>query len=128
MSDYVSDAEVYFSWEYIQYSLILGEAEAYYYAREELAARRRREASTAPEQLPYKERYQQYLLSPEWQERADAAKLRFGRRCALCNSDQNLEAHHRTYERVYGEFPDDITALCADCHHAYHEWRRGKAP
>jgi hypothetical protein len=53
-----------------------------------------------------------YLESPEWHELAEAAKKRFGHRCALCNTDPGLQAHHRTYDRVGGELVEDLTALC----------------
>jgi hypothetical protein len=78
--------------------------------------------------LPCKAWYRQYLQTPEWRQRADAVKERFGWRCALCNSDKNLEAHHRTYQRVGTELPDDLIALCADCHGTYHRWRAGALP
>ena len=29
------------------------------------------------------------------------------------------------YERVGHELPEDLTALCSDCHRAYHLWRSG---
>ena len=124
MSDELTYAEVYYSTEYQQYALIPDEEAAYHYAREEiLAARERETAAKTAAPLPYKTWYLQYLQTPEWRQRADAVKERFGGRCALCNSDKNLEAHHRTYERVGTELPDDLTALCADCHGTYHRWR-----
>ena len=124
-SAWVSDDEVYSSLEYQQYLLILDEEEhASYYAREELIAAREREALAHPP-LPYRDEYQAYLRTPEWRERAEAAKARFGYRCALCNSSTALEAHHRTYERIFDELPEDLTALSSDCHAAYHRWRIG---
>jgi 5-methylcytosine-specific restriction endonuclease McrA len=128
MSNDVNDEEVYASFKYAQYLVVLDdEYAAFYYAREEILAAREREALLAATQpLPYAEQYRQYRQTPEWRERADAAKARFGGRCALCNASDRLEAHHRTYERVGQELPDDLTALCADCHRAYHEWRIGR--
>src|SRR5262245_32225540 len=64
--------------------------------------------------------YQDYLRSEEWQARATAAKRRYGYRCALCNSDRPLEAHHRTYARVGHESPLDLIPLCEDCHRRHH--------
>lgn len=123
----VSDDEVYASAEYQQYLVIFEDYAAFFYAREELvAARERQSLLAAPDEpLTYREAHRQYLLTPEWRERADAAKARFGGRCALCNAVGPLEAHHRTYERHRHELPEDLTALCADCHGAYHLWRRG---
>jgi hypothetical protein len=125
----VTDAEVYESYEYRQYALILDDFAAFYYAREELIAARARELTAPAPELPsYQEWYRQYLQSDDWRRRADAAKARFGGRCALCNAIANLQAHHRTYERVGHEAPDDLTALCDDCHSAYHRWRASPPP
>jgi hypothetical protein len=124
MSYEVSDDEVYSSIEYQQYLLILDEGAAFYYAQDEIIATRQREALlAAAEPVPYQEWYRQYLQTSEWRERAEATKARFGGHCALCNGTDGLEAHHRTYERVGHELPEDLTALCSDCHGAYHQWR-----
>jgi hypothetical protein len=121
MSD-LSSEDVYSSLEFQQYSVILDEEFAYYYARADLIEARRFEAH-AVDQPSYQPSYLEYLRTPEWRERAETAKARFGRRCALCNVGGALEAHHRTYERVGHESPDDLTALCSSCHGAYHRWR-----
>lgn len=65
-------------------------------------------------------RYQAYLQSPEWAAKRDAALLRFDGRCAVCNSADRLEVHHRTYERIYEEQVGDLIALCGDCHAKFH--------
>ncbi len=68
--------------------------------------------------------YNEYIKSPEWRSRANAAKQRAGYRCRICNRHQReipLHAHHRTYERLGHELPDDITVLCEDCHHLYEQ-------
>ena len=72
--------------------------------------------------------YQAYLRSPSWKKKAEAAKIRAGNRCQLCNKSRNevqLEAHHRTYERLGNELPGDITVLCRDCHES-HEIAKAK--
>ncbi|MHB8641403.1 MAG: hypothetical protein ACYDA3_00730 [Gaiellaceae bacterium] len=116
---------VYYTPEFQQWALIVDDEEAYYYAREEILAARNRAMLEAPKAPAFKEWYREYLQSPEWRTRAAAAKARFGNRCALCNSDGPLEAHHRTYERIGEELPEDLIPLCADCHGAYHRWRLG---
>ncbi|MEP6977595.1 MAG: hypothetical protein ABI948_06035 [Thermoleophilia bacterium] len=126
MSNELSDDEVYASLEYQQYLLILDEYSAFSYARDEIIATRERESlSGAVEPPPFRKSYQDYLQTPEWRERAEATKARFGGRCALCDADESLEAHHRTYDRVGHELPEDLTALCSDCHRGYHQWRKG---
>lgn len=70
-------------------------------------------------ETPRRPDYYEYINSPEWRARADAAKERAKYRCQLCNSPDRLEAHHRTYERLGNEWPEDITVLCHDCHERY---------
>ena len=67
--------------------------------------------------------YKTYIRSDEWRDRATAAKERAGWRCQTCNVPDNqavLHAHHRTYERLGNEEPNDITVLCAECHAKFH--------
>jgi uncharacterized protein YraI len=66
--------------------------------------------------------YYEYINSPQWRWRANQAKQRAGNRCQICNrhaSEITLNAHHRTYERLGNESPDDITVLCRSCHELY---------
>lgn len=63
--------------------------------------------------------YHAYIESPAWRMVAEAAKERAGHKCQTCNAPRNtttLDAHHRTYERLGNEAPEDITVLCRDCH------------
>lgn len=66
--------------------------------------------------------YYQYLKTPYWRTVSEAVKERAGRRCQLCNSSKDLQAHHRTYDHVGREleFLDDLVCLCADCHEKHH--------
>jgi hypothetical protein len=67
-------------------------------------------------------KYRTYMASDAWLEnpaRFEALRSA-GFRCRICNvgsSKAPLHAHHRTYERLGAELPDDLTALCARCHH-----------
>lgn len=66
-------------------------------------------------------RYPEYLKSEEWQNRRADALHRARYACQLCNaSDNGLDVHHRTYERVFNEWPSDLTVLCRDCHRKFH--------
>ncbi|WP_298257281.1 HNH endonuclease signature motif containing protein [Bradyrhizobium sp.] len=66
-------------------------------------------------------RYRMYLAGDAWAHspaRFEALRSA-GFRCRICNADSSeapLQAHHRTYERLGAELPDDLTALCARCH------------
>lgn len=64
--------------------------------------------------------YDEYLQTPEWKEKAENAKRRWGGNCAL-NADHPAEhAHHRTYARRGRERAADLIGLCADCHARFH--------
>lgn len=68
--------------------------------------------------------YHEYLKSDSWRARALSAKAAAGWRCQVCNingDNTSLHAHHRTYERLGRELPEDITVLCANCHHTFHK-------
>ena len=68
--------------------------------------------------------YATYIQSEEWRARAEDAKARAGYRCRVCNSSRDLNAHHRTYERLGNEDPEDITVLCHSCHELFHQYKR----
>ena len=68
--------------------------------------------------------YADYLLTPYWGSQRQGALARAQGRCQVCNGDQRLEVHHRTYERRGDEREDDLIVLCRRCHGLYHEHRR----
>ena len=65
--------------------------------------------------------YQQYLKTDRWAKVREQALARFDWRCATCHSDEHLQVHHRTYERVGCEYLTDLTVLCRYCHRALHD-------
>lgn len=66
--------------------------------------------------------YYAYIRSEAWQEKAYDAKQRAGWRCQVCNArGPRLDAHHRTYDRLGHELPEDITVLCSTCHAKFHD-------
>jgi len=72
--------------------------------------------------------YYAYIRSEFWKIKASAAKLYAGGRCQVCNSKEDLNAHHRTYERLGREEYIDITVLCRSCHSLFHEHRNLMIP
>lgn len=68
--------------------------------------------------------YHAYLRSDTWRERADEALAAAGYRCRVCNGVADLQAHHRTYDRVGHEAQQDLTVLCRSCHRLYETARR----
>ena len=55
--------------------------------------------------------YKSYVASPEWAEKSKIRRSDYGNRCAVCNSTKDIHAHHRTYERLGLELPEDITPM-----------------
>jgi len=70
--------------------------------------------------------YDAYIRSKRWRRKASAAKVRALNRCQGCGrAGVTLNAHHRTYERLGYEIPEDLTVLCQDaCHPAITQARR----
>lgn len=65
--------------------------------------------------------YREYLLTEHWQETRERALWRADRQCRLCSSTEDLNVHHRTYERLGCEHNNDLTVLCRDCHAKFHD-------
>lgn len=65
-------------------------------------------------------RYAEYLQSAEWRRTRDEALRRAKWRCSECESKRDLQVHHRTYERVGHERPEDLVVLCVGCHEDEH--------
>lgn len=71
--------------------------------------------------------YETYIQSSDWKEKSEAAKKRAFYRCQICNRHQDqiqLDTHHRTYERLGKEIPEDLTVLCHNCHSLYSRYER----
>lgn len=64
--------------------------------------------------------YYDYLRTPEWAALRETALHSARYRCQTCNSPDDLHVHHRTYERLGNERPDDVVVLCRTCHNAVH--------
>ncbi len=65
------------------------------------------------------EKYHQYLLSEEWDQKRQATLDRDDWKCTRCGAKYPgafLEVHHLTYARIYKEHLSDLATLCEDCH------------
>ena len=71
--------------------------------------------------------YNNYINGARWSRKSKAIRLYFGNRCQVCNSNGQLHAHHRTYDRLGIEKPEDITVLCVSCHNEYEKKRKAKS-
>ena len=66
--------------------------------------------------------YRDYLRTPEWRRTRAAALVRGGHSCSLdVTHGDELEVHHRTYERLGEELASDLVVLCKPCHRLHHE-------
>lgn len=61
-----------------------------------------------------------YMASPEWKAKRKEKLQEVGQRCQGCSSDERLEVHHLTYERLGHERLEDLMVLCHTCHAAEH--------
>jgi 5-methylcytosine-specific restriction endonuclease McrA len=64
--------------------------------------------------------YGVYLKTRHWLQVRDEALARADHRCALDNSTELLQVHHRTYDRRGCERPADVIVLCDPCHTRHH--------
>ena len=64
--------------------------------------------------------YHEYLQSPQWLTTRRMAMEKAGGRCQICNGQEDLEVHHRTYQDRGNERLEDLTVLCGPCHGRFH--------
>jgi hypothetical protein len=60
--------------------------------------------------------YIEYRKSPGWKITRAYMIKRVGGGCQQCHSSTRLQVHHRTYERLGRELPEDLLVLCEFCH------------
>lgn len=68
--------------------------------------------------------YEAYISSAKWRVKRQAALEAAGHRCQVCNGQDDLEVHHRTYDHFGDELPGDVTVLCGRCHEIFHTFKR----
>lgn len=73
------------------------------------------------ETMDGKERYHEYLKSPEWEELRTAAYVRAGGKCELCGGDA-AAVHHVRYPKNLKEEDslDNLVVVCKKCHDRLH--------
>ena len=73
--------------------------------------------------------YDEYLLTPHWDRIRKDAYRRAGHACDRCGrSDVALHAHHLNYDKRGEEEPEDVVAVCPECHADDHPGRPGMEP
>lgn len=71
-----------------------------------------------------KDEYAEYLRSDHWQRMRKVALWRWNYKCVVCGTKDNLDVHHKTYDRLGHEALEDLVVLCRSCHEATHEYLR----
>jgi len=64
----------------------------------------------------WRQQYREYLRSPEWQRKRQAAFAHYGRECQWCGDKKRLQVHHLHYRTLGSESPEDLEILCPGCH------------
>lgn len=62
----------------------------------------------------------QYLISPEWKAKRKQALKAANYSCQRCKAETDLHVHHISYKNLFRENPEDLAALCPDCHTYIH--------
>jgi|SRR5262245_2638056 len=65
-------------------------------------------------------RYLAYMRSVTWATTRREHLLRVGGWCEICRQRAACQVHHWMYERLGHELPQDLCAVCVDCHHKIH--------
>lgn len=60
--------------------------------------------------------YVDYLKSDHWKDCSNSFKRYWDNRCSVCYGLNNIEVHHRTYDRIGSERITDCIVLCKKCH------------
>ncbi len=69
--------------------------------------------------------YELYLQNDYgWRDFRDTIIKTRDSQCEKCHSEIDLEVHHKTYNNVGNEKPEDVIVLCEPCHCLLHRERR----
>jgi hypothetical protein len=79
-----------------------------------------RDAFYAEQQATWRDRYNAYLASPEWQAKRALVLKRDGFICQECFSRPASQVHHLSYKHLGDEPLDDLLSLCRICHQRIH--------
>lgn len=69
--------------------------------------------------------YPDYLRTAHWMRTREWVLIFWDRRCAVCDSGEAPEVHHRTSARRGAELLTDCIVLCDDCHELFHGGANG---
>lgn len=64
--------------------------------------------------------YGYYLETDHWKITREQALERANWECQRCGHQYKLHVHHKTYENLGNEQPEDLVVLCKSCHEEEH--------
>ena len=75
--------------------------------------------------IKHSEFYDQYMKSPEWEEKKNQRLQIDCNCCVMCGRSidhvRSMQCHHITYERLGNENPyTDLVTVCGSCHKKLH--------
>lgn len=59
---------------------------------------------------------EEYYKSENWRKKKIFALYRAKYRCEKCGATKSLDLHHKSYDHLYNEPPEDLEILCRKCH------------
>jgi hypothetical protein len=65
-------------------------------------------------------RYLAYIFSPQWAKRRREHICYCGGWCEICRKRKACQVHHWHYNSLGDELPQDLCAVCVQCHHDIH--------
>ena len=68
--------------------------------------------------------YETYINSTAWERRRGLFFTKHPKVCVTCGSEEKIQLHHKTYDRMGRERDSDLMALCEFCHSTLHRWHR----
>lgn len=71
--------------------------------------------------------YYTYIRSVQWKAVRHEYLRRTGWKCENCHIRNSRVLHHLNYDRLGYEQPEDLIALCSECHERMHAWPRMNA-
>ena len=75
-------------------------------------------------ELTGRAKYPAYLESSLWRAKRRAIKEYYHYRCAYCHRSQYdsviIQVHHKHYDTLYHEKPNDLEVVCNQCHAEIH--------
>ena len=82
--------------------------------------RKKRKKKPKKQITKWQKRYYEYLLSKEWTEIKIEMLIKYPE-CQRCGNKYQLQIHHKNYDHVFNEEPEDLEVLCKGCHIEEHK-------